>query len=352
MMLGLFLFLAIAVCADDTNDFPTLTIGGRTFTNAYVATFNATDAWIYSRQGGGGKFKLSNAPPEVQARCHYDPAVEARLNAQAQSAAKARQDADHAADAIANVYQYAAPGTAPLRGMGGSLEFDKSFGWRRFSIRMLGIQPVNLAPLIKWWEQAYELSTLKASVEVSQTNVFGSNYVGRLPNGPRRGTSATTNVYGSNYLIQLPKRPSTNWYRVYGVKVGENSSGWIVQGCIEKAPGYSRPAKFILVHPPIADNQRFDELHARLAVLTKLAGENGLPRVPYLISSSVHPDGSIAKEIWVSADPQYHALAEPIWEELDTMPPGSIYHVDFFAAKIGYIQDTNHLEVFDLGQIR
>jgi hypothetical protein len=310
------LVCAFHVCADDTNDFPVVVVNGQTLTNVYVATFNATTAWLYQRTGGGGQFKLSDLPPEVQARCHYNPVIEARLNAQAEAAAHARQEAIRAADTIANVYRY----TGEL--------WDNSFGWRRFPHRIVGNQVVNLSALTNWWNHAYELAELT----------------------PARGRNQT-NAYGSNYLSHLPARPLTNWFRVYGEKVGEDRTGWIVQGKIENAPGYSRTAKFELQTPPNDDKNRFDELQASLAELNRQGGLNGNPR--YFAATSAVQYGNGTTELkGVPINPVLHALAEPIWAELDTMPPGTNYHVDFFAVKKGYQRDGAHLEVFDLGQIR
>lgn len=95
-MLGLLFAFALAVCAADTNDFPLVKVNGQTLTNVYVSSFNATDVWLYQRAGGGGKFKLSDLPPEVQVRCHYDSSVEARLNAQAQATAHDRLEVEKA----------------------------------------------------------------------------------------------------------------------------------------------------------------------------------------------------------------------------------------------------------------
>ena len=80
----------------DTNDFPLVKVNGQTLTNVYVSSFNATDVWLYQRAGGRGKFKLSDLPPEVQVRCHYDSSVEARLNAQAQATAHDRLEVEKA----------------------------------------------------------------------------------------------------------------------------------------------------------------------------------------------------------------------------------------------------------------
>ena len=317
-LLGLFAILPLAICAADTNDFPVVIVNGRTLTNVYVGAFNVTNAWLYQRNGGGGMFKLSDLPPEVQARCHYDPAVEGRLTAQAEAVTHARQEAIRAADAVANVYHYASPG--------GELG-DNSFGWRRFPNRVVGNQLVNLAPLTNWWNRACELSKLK-------------------------GGRGATNVYGSNYLTKLPARPLTNWFRIYGEKVGEDQFGWIVEGIIEKAPGYIRPAKFELQRPPVDEKNKFDELQAKLAELNRQGGLNGNPRQLVAIAGVQYGDGTRALKYAGAINPVLHALAEPMWEELDKMPPGTNYHVDFFAVKKGYLQDGTHLEIFDLGYLR
>jgi hypothetical protein len=89
IVLGLFVLSARSLCAADTNDFAVVMVGGQTLTNAYVSHFDATYAWIYQRMGGGGKFKLSDLPVEVQERCHYDPVK----SAQALADESARQTA-------------------------------------------------------------------------------------------------------------------------------------------------------------------------------------------------------------------------------------------------------------------
>jgi len=82
--------LSLSVCAADTNDFPIVKLNGQTLTNAYIAHFDAVYVWIWQRVGGGGgKFKLSEMPPEIQQRCHYDPAAEALVLAQAAENANA-----------------------------------------------------------------------------------------------------------------------------------------------------------------------------------------------------------------------------------------------------------------------
>jgi hypothetical protein len=94
---------AVAAVAADTNDFPVVKVNGQTLTNAYVGWFDSTYAYVWQRVGGGGgKFKLSDLPPDVQARCHYDAAALARqkadLKKQADAAAVAAAEAKHRAD--------------------------------------------------------------------------------------------------------------------------------------------------------------------------------------------------------------------------------------------------------------
>ena len=84
----LILLLAFQIHAEGTNDFPSITVNGHTYTNVFVDRFNVAYAWLYQRTGGGGMFKLSDLPPEVQERCHYDPAAEAKMNEQAKGAAE------------------------------------------------------------------------------------------------------------------------------------------------------------------------------------------------------------------------------------------------------------------------
>ncbi|MGP8201076.1 MAG: hypothetical protein ACLQU4_16415 [Limisphaerales bacterium] len=208
------------------------------------------------------------------------------------------------------------------RGTGPLVPQNASASWDRFPFRAFGPQTVNLTGLIEWWKQADKLSRDKWA------------------------------LYGSNYLHQLAPRPLTAWYRIYGDKISEDAFGWIVQAWIETAPGFSRQAKIQLRHPPAADEKRFNELQSALAQLKRLAGQNGLPRWPVHLSTEQYGDGRLVTNWWV-ADPVLHAQAQPIWAELDKIPiSGTNYHIDFFAAKIGYLQDGSHREVFDLGQIR
>jgi hypothetical protein len=154
-------------------------------------------------------------------------------------------------------------------------------------------------------------------------------------------------------LTRLPARPLTAWYRVYGDIISEDQFGWIVQGCVQNAPAFSRPATFQLRHPPRDEKARFDELNAALARLKSQAGLEGLPRHQVVLSVEQFGNGTFVTNYSDPANPNLYVQALPIWEELDKIPiTGTNYHVDLFAAKIGYLQDGSHREVFDLGQIR
>ncbi len=97
-MLVFFPVLALSVCAADSNDLPFVKVGSLILSNVYVSNFDASNAWLYSRQGGGGKFKLSDLPTEVQARCHYDPSPLAQQKAKADADALALSEIEKAAE--------------------------------------------------------------------------------------------------------------------------------------------------------------------------------------------------------------------------------------------------------------
>jgi hypothetical protein len=67
-----FLVLVLVMSANaDTNVFPLLTIGDRTYTNARISSVTATDA-IVIFDGGGTKVPLTNLPPDLQRKFPYD----------------------------------------------------------------------------------------------------------------------------------------------------------------------------------------------------------------------------------------------------------------------------------------
>ncbi|HEV7923967.1 MAG TPA: hypothetical protein VGR14_01335, partial [Verrucomicrobiae bacterium] len=75
----------------NTNIIPTLTIDGQTFTNVELGTVTgARVAILYD--GGGQRVAISNLPPNLQARLHYDPAAVAAQQAATDAAKTANKE--------------------------------------------------------------------------------------------------------------------------------------------------------------------------------------------------------------------------------------------------------------------
>ena len=67
--------LALAVlCARADESFPTLQVGGVTYTNVFVTSHNATEIF-FTHQGGMSNTRLRYLPPEVQQQYGYDAAI-------------------------------------------------------------------------------------------------------------------------------------------------------------------------------------------------------------------------------------------------------------------------------------
>ncbi len=62
------------VFAADTNIIPSLTIEGQTYTNVELGTVTGSRVAIFY-DGGGKRVAISNLPPDLQRRLHYDPAA-------------------------------------------------------------------------------------------------------------------------------------------------------------------------------------------------------------------------------------------------------------------------------------
>lgn len=210
--------------------------------------------------------------------------------------------------------------------------------WRRFPVRYIQQRTYNLAPLITWWDMPIRLNQ-------------------------------TTND---------EPRPLPAWSRVLGGTFRPHALGWVVDGQIEDAPGHVRPATFLLMHPPVADRERFYALHAQLNDMQQAArsanfSAMGAQNIADEDATDAHINGlhaaaSPSSGARAAADKNYadeksalrfrnnymtqanNAIASisQINDALSVYPSGNDYHLDLFAVKRGYLTGT-HTEVYDLG---
>ena len=155
--------------------------------------------------------------------------------------------------------------------------------------------------------------------------------------------------------------------------------GWIVEGDIEERPGASAHSRILLVHPPKEEKQKFDRLKAeskqdqetqasantaadvnqeivdeassKAAALDTISSAS--PLLTYLVQgdelgySRAAGNASDRKKIMVTKSTAASEAASEADHELEEMPPGEQYTVDFFALRIG--QEYQGLSIYDLG---
>lgn len=217
---------------------------------------------------------------------------------------------------------------------------DQGKTWKRFPVRCIQQKTYNLAPLITWWDMPLRLNQ-------------------------------TTND---------EPRPLSAWSRVLGGTFKDHAYGWIVNGQIEDSPGHSRSATFLLMHPPVADRDRFYALHAQLKEMQQAARDAnfaaiGAQNIADEDATDAHINGlhaaaSPSSGARAAADKNYAdqksalrvrngymaqannaimSLSE-INDALSVYPSGNDYCLDLFAVKRGYLKGT-HTEVYDLGVV-
>jgi hypothetical protein len=99
-ILAVLLLLVSTACAQ-TNFFPVLECKNRAYTNATIESFTPATVTIFW-DGGGERIPITNLPPELLTRYHYDPqAAQAYLDEQAAKKAAMQERADQALAAIA-----------------------------------------------------------------------------------------------------------------------------------------------------------------------------------------------------------------------------------------------------------
>jgi hypothetical protein len=90
LAIALVLYAPSFFAADtNTNIIPSLTIAGQTYTNVEIGTVTGSRVTIFY-DGGGQRVAISNLPPDLQQRLHYDPeavSAQARLEALVQEEA-------------------------------------------------------------------------------------------------------------------------------------------------------------------------------------------------------------------------------------------------------------------------
>jgi hypothetical protein len=97
---ALLLLTLLAPAYGQTNFFPLLKVGDKTYTNATITRVNPAEATVIF-DGGGAQVAVSNLPPELRERYHYDPQTAARFLAEQRErkAALKKMDAETAARA-------------------------------------------------------------------------------------------------------------------------------------------------------------------------------------------------------------------------------------------------------------
>ena len=69
---AIFGLLICQLAAGQTNFFPLLCCGNRTYTNATIETVTPANITIFW-DGGGERIPITNLPAELQTRYHYNP---------------------------------------------------------------------------------------------------------------------------------------------------------------------------------------------------------------------------------------------------------------------------------------
>lgn len=214
-----------------------------------------------------------------------------------------------------------------------------------FPVRVFGNTPLNLTPLLQWWNQA----TLAQRPDVD----------------------------GQPYTNQLPRRPLTDWFRIKGDHVQDAYGGWQINATIEDYPGHSRQAVIILRRPPVMALGELmkprQELQAQIDNLVAYARqENSVAAAAHsALSNQVTKQNTYvtallygenaqqaSNEVAHSVGPllestQQHETELQIGRlraQLSQLPDIDEHRVDFFAAKVGYISGT-HFEAFDFGDL-
>jgi hypothetical protein len=219
--------------------------------------------------------------------------------------------------------------------------------FRRYPLRVFGDTSLQLTPLIVWWDQA----TLARS----------------------------TNVNDPAYTNQLPRRPLTAWFRITGDYVQDAYAGWQINATIEDYPGHSRQAVIILGHPPtmamrypISQRQKIQAEIDRLSAYAIQEGATasaeyrestnqligylnayGITRIngtPLQPASNTAAGPLPATTTAAQQRDEAESRIARLRAQLNQLPVIDEHHLDFFAAKVGYITGT-HFEAFDFGDL-
>ena len=217
----------------------------------------------------------------------------------------------------------------------------------RYPQRMISSTQVDLRGLMAWWTNAQALQ-LRPTIKTNTQPV-------------------------------LPPRPLSSWVRVKGSICSEGMMGWIVEADIEEQPGASAHSRILLVHPPKEEKQKFDRLKAeskqdqetqasantaadanqeivdeassKAAALDTISSAS--PLLTYLVQgdelgySRAAGNASDRKKIMVTKSTASSEAASEADHELEEMPPGEQYTVDFFALRMA--QEYQGLSIYDLG---
>jgi len=211
---------------------------------------------------------------------------------------------------------------------------DQSHAFDRWPVRNLGGRQFSLARLYPWWTNAAALNRIQA--DSYQRSLYKQKH-------------------GMDPTNAIASKPLAGWCRVIGTNFHSHYLGWLVEGEIEEMPGKRHPARFILEHPPESDKEMFEADRREWKALVQgghivIATEhyqdiqgNGwwnASGVPITGSQGAFFSGLNAASV---------QRAQQVHDELAKMPLGDAYRLDFFAIKLGCLQDASHLEVWDLG---
>lgn len=206
----------------------------------------------------------------------------------------------------------------------------------RFPIRIANNRKFDLRPQFAWWRNNFE----------AYQRIFSSARASGKPP-----------VFSS-----LPPPPLPAWQRIKAGRFLSNVAyGWACEAVIEDLPSHTITNKIILRNPPLADKAEWDDLVAQYDDLKTQAGAaNPAPHHAHKAAKTGYA-AAARQQAGAQADTNAANLAAQrqnaalgmadIVAALQKFPKGTNYSVDFFALKIGYIQDGSHRQVFDLGQM-
>jgi hypothetical protein len=209
----------------------------------------------------------------------------------------------------------------------------------RYPIRVIGYRKFDLHPLFTWWQDNY--AAYKGAIAAAEKDEKPPDF------------------------SSLPPSPLPGWQRIKkGRYISDVAYGWLCEAVIEDVPSHAVTNKIIIRNPPKLDKAAWDNLVGRYDELKEEetpTATNAAPkhthsrRTAYGAVNQGSPDPPVYGQTNSYGTNLAHHSGNPaisnILAALNKFPEGTNYTVDLFAARLGYLQDGSHRQVFDLGQM-